>query len=142
MPTESYDSQRRVARFRDQRWLLDAVIQVIGPEFDQARLHYLSATMSSDYMGGVLGLRGVVKRWDDIVPEFAKVARRYELQGQAAADAGHEMTSADAYFAAAVMYGGAQWPIFANTELNVALERKKTDCYGRVPERGVGAMGK
>ena len=27
------------------------------------------------------------------------------------------------------MYGAAQWPIFANTELNLALEQKKTECF-------------
>ncbi len=129
MPITSYDLQRRVGRFRDQRWLLDAVIKLIGPEFDQSRLHYLSAPMSPDHQGAVMGLQALVKRWDDIAPEFAKVARRFELQGRAALQQGHEVTAADSFFAASLMYGGAQWPIFANTELNVALERKKTECY-------------
>lgn len=129
MPITPYDLQRRVGRFRDQRWLLDAVIRLLGPEFDQSRLHYLSAPMSPDHQGAVLGLRALVKRWDDITPEFAAVARRFELQGHAALAQGHEVTAGDSFFAAALMYGGAQWPIFANTELNAALEQKKTACY-------------
>ena len=40
MPITPYDLQGRVPRFRDQHWLLDAVIKLIGPEFDQSRLHY------------------------------------------------------------------------------------------------------
>ncbi len=79
MPITSYDLQRRVARFRDQRWLLDAVIKLIGPEWDQNRLHYLSAPMSPDYRAPVLGLQALVKRFDDIAPQFAAVARRFEL---------------------------------------------------------------
>ena len=33
------------------------------------------------------------------------------------------------------MYGGAQWPIFADTELLQALERKKTDCFAAYTKR-------
>ncbi len=135
MPITPYDLQRRVTRFCDQRWLLDAVIRLIGPEFDQSRLHYLSAPMSPDHQGAVMGLQALVKRWDDISPEFAKVARRFELQGRAALAQGHEVTAGDDFFAAAVMYGGAQWPIFANTDLNVALERKKAECYREYARR-------
>ena len=129
MPITSYDLQRRVARFKDQRWLLDAVIKMVGPEFDQSRLHYLSAPMSPDFQGPVMGLQTLVKRWDDIAPEFAGLARRFELQARAALAEGHKITASDAFFAAAVMYGGAQWPIFANTPLNKALEQKKTECF-------------
>jgi len=129
MPITPYTLQRRVARFRDQRWLLDAVIKLVGPEFDQSRLQYLSAPMSPDHKGPVMGLQALVKRWDDIAPEFAAVARRFELQARAALTQGHEVTAGDGFFAAAVMYGGAQWPIFANTALNIALEKKKTECF-------------
>ena len=129
MPITPYDLQRRVARFKEQRWLLDAVVRLIGPEFDQSRLHYLSAPMTSDFQGPVMGLQGQVKRWDDIAPEFAAVARRFELQAQSARAQGHAATASDAFFAASVMYGGAQWPIFANTELNHTLEAKKTECF-------------
>lgn len=129
MPSVPYTTQRRVARFRDQRWLLDAVIQVIGPEFDQSRLQYYSAPMSPDHRGPVLGLKGLIKRWDDMAREFSRLARRYEVQARAALAQGHEVTAGDGFFSASVMYGAAQWPIFENTDLNLALERKKNDCF-------------
>lgn len=129
MPSVPYTQQRRVGRFRDQRWLLDAVIKLIGPEFDQSRLQYLSAPLSPDHKGPVMALQNLVKRWDDIAPEFAGVARRFEIQARAAAVQEHEVSAGDAFFAASVMYGGAQWPIFAATDLLHALERKKTDCF-------------
>ena len=72
MPSVSHTLQRRVARFRDQRWLLDAAVRLLGPEFDQARLHYLAAPLSPDHQGAVMGLQALIKRWDDIAPEFAK----------------------------------------------------------------------
>ena len=129
MPVTPYTLQKRVARFRDQRWLLDAIVKLIGPEFDQSRLQYLSAPLSPDYKGPVMGLQALVKRWDDIAPEFAAVARRFELQAHGSLAKGHQVTASDGFFAASVMYGGAQWPIFANTDLNHALERKKTECF-------------
>ncbi len=82
MPITSHDSQRRIPRFREQRWLLDAVIKVAGPEWDQNRLHSLSAPMSPDYKGSVLALQALVKRFDDIAPMFAAVARRFELHAE------------------------------------------------------------
>ena len=85
--------------------------------------------MSPEYRGAVLELSGRIKRFDDFAPEFAAVARRFELQALSAAEAGHDATASDAFFAASLMYGGAQWSIFDNTELNQALEMKKISCY-------------
>ena len=35
--------ERKLARWQDQRWLLDAVINTVGPEWDQGRLGGLTA---------------------------------------------------------------------------------------------------
>ena len=129
MPTTPYTLQRRVDRFRDQRWLLDKIIETVGPEFDQSRLQYYAAPMDVDHRGPVMGLKPLIKRWDDLTREFARLARRYELQARAALAQGHEVTAGDGFFSASVMYGAAQWPIFDNTELNLTLEKKKTDCF-------------
>ena len=129
MPTTPYDLQRRVERFRDQRWLLDKIIEIAGPEFDQSRLQYYSAPMSPDYRGPVMGLKALIHRWEDMTREFARLARRYEVQARASLAAGHEVTAGDGFFSASVMYGAAQWPIFHTTKLNLVLEQKKTECY-------------
>ncbi len=131
MPSVPFTTQRRVERFRDQRWLLDAVVRLVGPEFDQSRLQYYAAPMSPDHRGPVLGLNALIHRWDDLTREFARLARRYELQAEAALAQGHGITAGDGFFAAAVMYGAAQWPLFENTDLNRTLERKKTECFQR-----------
>lgn len=131
MPTIAYKTQRRVHRFGAQRWLIDKVIETIGPEFDQSRLQYYSAPMSPDHRGPVIGLKASIHRWDDLTREFARLARRCELQARAALSEGHEITAGDSFFAASVMYGAAQWPIFDNTKLNLALDTKKVDCYGQ-----------
>ncbi len=130
MPTTPYTLQRRVDRFRDQRWLIDKVIETVGPEFDQSRLQYYSAPMSPDHRGPVMGLKAAIHRWDDLTREFARPARRYELQARTSLVQGHELTAGDSFFSASVMRGAAQWPFVANTGFNLTLERKKTDCYG------------
>ncbi|WP_428484166.1 hypothetical protein [Rhodopila sp.] len=43
MPSTPYTLWKCVARFRDQCGLLDAVIKLIVPAFDQSRLHNISA---------------------------------------------------------------------------------------------------
>jgi hypothetical protein len=98
MPTTLYTLQRRVDRFRDQLWLIDKVIETVGPEFDQPRLQYYSAPMSPDHRGPVMGLEAMIHRWDDLTREFERLARRYELQAGASLAQGHEVTAGDSFF--------------------------------------------
>ncbi|MFE0379343.1 alpha/beta hydrolase [Streptomyces inhibens] len=129
MPVNPHALGNRDPRFADQRWLLDLAIEQFGPEWDQDRLHYLSAPVSADHKGAILGLRNSIRKLDDFTREMVNLARHFELRGDGQRRAGHTASASDDHFAAAVLYGGAQWPIFANTELNVVLEQKKTDCY-------------
>ncbi|MFE4973300.1 alpha/beta hydrolase family protein [Kitasatospora sp. NPDC056651] len=129
MPVNPHALGRRDPRFADQRWLLDLMIEQFGPEWDQDRLHYLSAPVSADHKGAILGLSRSIRKLDDFTREMANLARHFELRGDAQRRAGHQVSAGDDYFAAAILYGGAQWPIFANTELNQVLEQKKTGCF-------------
>lgn len=129
MPINPFEVQQRSQRFADQRWLLDVVIDLVGPEWDQGRLHYLSAPCHGDVREAILGLRHTIRKFDDFSREMVKVARHLELRGRGHIAAGHDVSASDDLFAAAILYGGAQWPIYANTDLNLALERKKTECY-------------
>ncbi len=129
MPIVPETLRGRTARFSEQRWLLDAVINLIGPEWDQGRLHYWSEPCSPDHAPAILGLKASIKKYDDMSRELIRAARRFELRAGEGLDAGHPITASDDLFAAAILYGGAQWPIFENTPLNLALEKKKAECY-------------
>src|SRR5262245_24669032 len=118
MPVNPHALAHRDPRFADQRWLLDLVIEQFGPEWDQDRLHYLSAPVSTDHKGAVLGLQHSIRKLDDFTREFVKLAHHFERRGDGQRRAGHAISAGDHYFTAAILYGGAQWPIFANTELN------------------------
>ncbi|KWV34058.1 alpha/beta hydrolase family protein [Micromonospora rifamycinica] len=129
MPVNPHALAQRDPRFADQRWLLDLVIELLGPEWDQDRLHYLSAPVSADHRGAFLGLRHSIRKLDDFTREMVRLAHHFERRGDRQRQSGHAVSAGDDYFAAAILYGGAQWPIFANTELTVVLEQKKSDCY-------------
>lgn len=129
MPINPHVLEDRDRRFADQRWLLDAVIGLVGPDWDQGRLEYLSQPVGPDNRAAIMGLKQSIRKFDDFTREMVQVARHYELRGVQQRAAGHPTSAGDDFFAASVLYGGAQWPIYSNTELNVVLEQKKTDCY-------------
>lgn len=129
MATIPYDLQREAGRVKDDRRLLDAVIRAIGPEWDPPHLTYFSTICGADYKTAIMGLKSRVKTWDDIVPEFARAGRRFEFQARDNVEQGYEVSAGDAYFAAAVLYAGAQWPIVENSQANRMLEERKTECY-------------
>ncbi len=60
MPIVPVAVQQRSTRFADQRWLLDAVIKLIGPEWDQSRLLYMSAPCSPDTQSTIMGLHATL----------------------------------------------------------------------------------
>ncbi len=135
MAVNPFAVQERDARFTDQRWLLDLVIELAGPEWDQGRLEYYAAPCSPDHRADFLGLRGSIRKFDDFTREFVKVARHFELRGKGQLAQGHGRSASDDLFTAAIAYGAAQWPIYTTTELNQVFEQKKNDCYRAYAER-------
>ena len=129
MPTNAHDILLRDTRFADQRWLLDAVIDAVGPEWDQGRLQYYSAPCGPDQRGAFMSLRSTIRKFDDFTREFIKIARFLEQRGLDLAEHGHDVSAREDLFAASIAYGAAQWPIYSDTELNTTLEQKKTECY-------------
>src|ERR1035437_7552040 len=49
-PAMSATTERRMKRWQEQRWLLDAVIQTVGIEWDQARIAYTLRPCGPDAM--------------------------------------------------------------------------------------------
>ena len=129
MPSQPVDVIKRSSRWAGQRWLLDAVIGLVGPEWDQGRVAYYAAACGQDSQVDFTALRPRIRKYDDLAREFSKAARRRELLARDAVHRGHRASARESYFTAAVLYGAAQWAIEANTEFNLLLDRKKTECY-------------
>ena len=129
MPTFPASDMYDDPRFADQRWLLDLIIELSGPNWDQGRLGYYAAPCSPDHRAPILALQSKIKKLDDFSRECVKVARFFELRGKKQVADGHDRSAADDLFAAAIMYGAAQWPFFERTKLFSALDSKKVECF-------------
>src|SRR5580700_1002634 len=128
-PSMTPGVEHKLARWQDQRWLLDAVIAALGPEWDQGRLGGLA-----NIPGGAAdaaGLRARIHKFNDISREFTRAAVRHEREARQYEKDERTVPARESYFLAAHLYAGAQWPIFENTADNIALNDKKNACYAK-----------
>ena len=125
----------RMKRWENQRWLLDAIVRVVGPEFDQGRLTYLTEPVGMDMAGDANSIRQRVKRFSDLTREFQRVGKSREQRAIVAEKEGHFVTAGTNYLAASLMYGGAMWPIWEDDDpLLLQLDASKTSCYAKFIE--------
>lgn len=122
----------RVRRMAEQRWIIDKIIQTVGVDFAWNMSRATLGTIGLDVASDITSIQLRVKRYADISREFARVATKRELMAQKAEAEGHIITARDNYFAGAIFYGMAQWPIHEDdNEKNIALNTKQCDCYDR-----------
>ena len=133
-PEMNAATERKMKRWQEQRWLLDAVVQTVGVEWDQARIAYTLGPCGPDATGDFIGIRSRVRKYNDIAREYTRAAvRREKMARQFEAD-GHPIAARESYFIAALLYGSAQWPIFEVTRENLALNEKKAAAYAKYME--------
>src|SRR5665213_1084058 len=128
-PSMSPSVERKLLRWQDQRWLLDAVISTVGPEWDQGRLGGLMGIPGG--AADAAGLRARIHKFNDISREFTRAAVRHEKEARAYEKDGRTVAAREAYFLAAHLYAGAQWPIFENTPDTILLNDKKNQNYAK-----------
>jgi dienelactone hydrolase len=128
-PAMPATTERRVKRWQEQRWILDAVIQTVGVEWDQARIAYTLGPCGVEATADFNGVRARVRKFNDISREYARAASRREKMARQFEDEKRMVAARENYFIAALLYGSAQWPIYENTHENVALNEKKNTCY-------------
>src|ERR1700693_6501376 len=121
-------------RFREQRWLLDNVIRLVGVDWDQGRSRYMALACPPDAEGDFGRVRERVRKFTDIHREFAAAGRRREAFADEARADGRTIAEREHAFVAAILWGCAQWPLFGNSELNLAYGERKVTCYKRFIE--------
>ena len=129
MPAMEAAIERRMKRWQDQRWLLDVVIQTVGIEWDQRRIGYTLGPCGPEAAPDFNGVRARTKRFNDASREFRRAAVRRENKARQHEADGHLVAAGESYFIASLLYGSAQWPIFAHTPENERLGDKKVECY-------------
>jgi dienelactone hydrolase len=133
-PEMNVATERKMKRWQEQRWLLDAVVQSIGVEWDQARVAYTLGPCGPDATGDFIAIRSRIRKYNDMAREYTRAAvRREKMARQFEAD-GHTVAARESYFIAALLYGSAQWPIFEVSRENLALNDKKAAAYAKYIE--------
>ncbi len=119
-----------VRRWKEQRWLIDSVIQANGPDWDQPRTKYLNFPCGMEASADFELIRSRVRKYADMSPAFAATAKRREARAKDAEEKGWTVTARESYFMAAVHWGAAQWPHHDNDDENIRLNERKRECYG------------
>jgi dienelactone hydrolase len=124
-------TERMVQRWKDQRWLMDSVIQAVGVEWDQPRLGYTMYPAGPDAVADfrTVGMR--VRKFADMHREFASAARRREIKAEAFESQGRLVSARESYFIAAMLYSAARWPIFENNAKSIDYNRRMVACYDK-----------
>lgn len=117
-------------RWREQRWLVDEAIRTTGVEWDQPRLGYTLGPVGGDGAAGDMAvIRSQVKKVADYVPVVSSVAARRERLAREAEDAGHGVTAGEHWFAAALLWSLAVWPLWEPSPQLLELDQRKNDAY-------------
>ena len=120
-----------VKRWNEQRWVLDAVIQTIGVEWDQPRLAYTMYPAGIDAIADFRAVGAKVRKFADLHGEFAAAARRREIHAGQFEKQGRRVAARESYFIAALLYSAARWPIFENNEKSIRYNARMVACYDR-----------
>lgn len=129
MITLSAAVEGRMKRWQNQRWILDSIIKALGVEFDGNRIGFLAWPCGVEATPDFEGIRTRVRKFSAFSREFRRAAVRREEMARRAEEEGRTVSARESYFIAAILYGGAQWPIFENSPENIALNEKKVECY-------------
>jgi fermentation-respiration switch protein FrsA (DUF1100 family) len=124
-------AERKMRRWEEQRWLVDAVVQTVGIEWDQARVAYTLGPCGPDATADFAGIRSRIHKFNDMSREYARAAVRREKMARQFESEKHNIAARESYFIAALLYGSAQWPVYENTRENLALNERKVACYSK-----------
>lgn len=126
------ETERKMRRWQEQRWLLDQVIQTRGLDWDQGRTHKILRNCGPGVAAELREIERRVQKFTDIPREFSRAAERREEAGEAAEKAGHTVEAAEHFYIAATFYGNAQWAIFEDgNPKRIAWGERKRRAYDR-----------
>ena len=126
------DTERKMKRWREQRWILDQVIQDRGIDWDQARTGKIIRNCGPGVEKELAEICSRIKKFVDIPREFSQAAARREEQGLSAESAGAFEIARDHYYIAACFYTNAMWAIFEDgNPQRIAWQERKRASYDK-----------
>src|ERR1700719_2309333 len=124
-------TEQKVKRWKDQRWLIDSVIQAVGMEWDQPRLNYTMYPAGPDAIGDFRTVGTRVRKFADMHREFAAAAHRREVKAQNFEKQGRNISARESYFIASLLYSAARWPIFESNAKSIDYNARMVACYDK-----------
>ena len=121
--------ERRMKRWQEQRWILDNIIRTVGIEWDQPRIAYTAGPCGPEANFDFNLVRQRVTKLADMPREYGAAARRREAVAERYEKEGRLAAARESYFIAALLWGSAQWSIFANSPQNLEFNAHKVHCY-------------
>ncbi len=126
------ETERKIRRWREQRWILDQVIQTRGIDWDQGRTGKILRNCGPGVQGDLQEVCRRIQKFVDIPREFSRAAARRDEQGRAAEEAGHLSEARDHYYIAACFYTNAMWAIYEDGNADrIHWQERKRACYDK-----------
>lgn len=126
------ETERKMKRWREQRWLLDQVIQTRGLDWDQGRTGKILRNCGPGVEGELREIGRRIQKFTDIPREFSRAAERREGLAREAEKAGHEVEAREHYYVAAIFYINAMWAVYEDGNAKrIAWGEKKRACYDK-----------
>ena len=129
------ETERKVKRWRDQRWILDQVIQTRGIDWDQGRTGKIVRNCGPKVEQHLADVCSRIKKFVDIPREFSSAAARQEGLAREAESVGNAADARDRYYIAACFYTNAMWAIYEDgNPQRLAWQERKRACYDKFIE--------
>lgn len=126
------ETERKMKRWREQRWLLDQVIQTRGLDWDQGRTGKILRNCGPGVQGDLQEISRRVQKFVDIPREFSRAAGRREDLAREAENAGHLVDAREHYYIAATFYTNAMWGVYEDgNEKRITWAEHKRACYDK-----------
>jgi dienelactone hydrolase len=126
------ETERKIRRWREQRWILDQVIQARGIDWDQGRTGKILRNCGPAVQSDLQEVCRRIGKFVDIPREFARAAARREEQGWQAEADGHLPEARDHYYIAACFYTNAMWAVYEDgNPRRLGWQEKKRACYDK-----------
>ena len=129
------ETERKVRRWREQRWILDQVIQTRGIDWDQGRSGKIIRNCGPKVEQDLTDVCSRIKKFADISREFSAAAARQETLARQAESVGNGADARDRYYIAACFYTNAMWAIYEDgNPQRIAWQERKRACYDKFIE--------
>jgi alpha-beta hydrolase superfamily lysophospholipase len=129
------ETERKVKRWREQRWILDQVIQSRGIDWDQGRTGKILRNCGPGVHNDLQEICRRIQKFVDIPREFSRAAARREEQGRAAESAGHRPEAREHYYIAACFYTNAMWAVYEDgNPQRIGWQERKRACFDKFIE--------